>query len=72
MARHALSSTSPTIRVQLVCTQADLDAVDEFRFRVRINNRSAAIRELMEIGLRATQRTDRRTEELRLILECGQ
>ena len=69
MARPPLNPDSPTVRMQLVMTQAEIDAVDEFRFRTRIDNRSAAIRELISVALRHTKRQSRRTEELRLILE---
>ena len=72
MARPRLSEASETVRMQLVCTQAEIDAVDEFRFGAKIDNRSAAIRELIAIGLRSERRVARRTEELRLILGCGQ
>ena len=48
-----MSETRPTVRIQLVLTLAELQAVDDWRLKRRMPNRPAAIRELLKKGLAA-------------------
>jgi len=43
-----------TERLVFILTPDELTAVDEFRFRVRMPSRAAAIRELLKRGIEAT------------------
>jgi hypothetical protein len=43
-------------RLQVVIALSELKAIDEFRFRHRMPNRSAAVRELLRRGLAASKR----------------
>lgn len=40
-------------RLQIMLTPAELEAVDDFRFRQRMPSRAAAVRELFRLGLAA-------------------
>ena len=40
-------------RLQIMVTDAELDAIDDWRFKTRMPSRSAAIRELLRRGLAA-------------------
>jgi hypothetical protein len=40
-------------RLQIMLTEAELEAVDTWRFRVRMPSRAAAVRELLKRGLSA-------------------
>jgi hypothetical protein len=42
-------------RLQFMLTAGELAAIDEFRFRARMPSRSAAIRELLRLGLAAVK-----------------
>ena len=47
------------LRVILAISQAERDAIDDWRFAHRIASRSEAIRALIRAGLEATQLSDR-------------
>lgn len=53
MARPALSDTSPTVRTHLVITQAEIDAIDDWRFANRVPSRCEAIRQLLAKAIAA-------------------
>ena len=42
-------------RLQIMLSPEELSAVDDFRYRHRMPSRAAAVRELLNLGLTATQ-----------------
>jgi hypothetical protein len=42
-------------RLQIMLSPAELELVDNFRFQYRMPSRAAAVRELLHLGLAATQ-----------------
>lgn len=42
-------------RLQIMLSEAELQAIDDFRFKYRVPSRAAAIRELLRRGLAAAQ-----------------
>lgn len=42
-------------RLQLMLSVNELDAIDSFRYKHRMPSRAAAVRELLQLGLAATQ-----------------
>jgi len=42
-------------RLQITIALSELKAIDEFRFRHRMPNRSAAVRELIRLGLAVSE-----------------
>jgi len=53
------SSRDRTVRFQVWLAKSELQAIDEFRFRLRLPTRAAAVRALMQSGMRSTDTGDR-------------
>jgi len=51
MSRPTLSETSPSVRFQLKITQAEIDAINEWRHANRVPTLSEAVRRLIASGL---------------------
>ena len=49
----SVMSESRTYRLQIVVSAAEVEAVDTFRFEERLPTRTAAVRELLRLGLAA-------------------
>jgi hypothetical protein len=45
------SSRKRTVRLPLVLSKRELQAIDEYRFQYRLPNRSAAVRALLQTGI---------------------
>jgi hypothetical protein len=45
------ASNDRTVRLQVVVSQDELQAIDEYRFRFRLPNRAAAVRALLQSGI---------------------
>ncbi|MBY0420678.1 MAG: hypothetical protein K2Q06_00135 [Parvularculaceae bacterium] len=54
------------VKLQILVTDSELAAIDDWRFEARADNRSSAVRELMRLGHEKTQDAP---EEVRRILE---
>jgi hypothetical protein len=57
------------LRLQIMMTREEIEAVDDFRFEHRLPNRSAAVRELVRVALasqkkkRAVKRSQKKNSE---------
>jgi hypothetical protein len=49
--RRTKSQLARGERLQIMLSPAELDAVDDYRFRLRMPSRAAAVRELFRLGL---------------------
>lgn len=58
MARPKLGETD-TERMQLKITKAEIDAIDDWRFKNRIPSRSEAVRRLCQIGIVSSESSER-------------
>jgi hypothetical protein len=47
-----------TVRLQVVLSEDELQAIDEYRFRFRLPNRAAAVRALLQTGMTSTNKDD--------------
>lgn len=57
MAKNAAMTTEPKdVRLPIMVTASEAEAIDEWRFANRIGSRAEAIRRLIAIGLRASSR----------------
>jgi hypothetical protein len=54
----AKSSGDRTIRLQVIVSENELQAIDEYRFRFRLPNRAAAVRALLQTGMTSTNKDD--------------
>jgi len=52
------SSGDRTVRLQVVVSEGELQAIDEYRFRFRLPNRAAAVRALLQTGMTSTNKDD--------------
>ena len=52
------SSGDRTVRLQVVVSEDELQAIDEYRFRFRLPNRAAAVRALLQTGMTSTNQDD--------------
>ena len=46
------STDKRTVRIQLDLSETELQAIEDYRFRLRLPNRSAAVRALLQTGLK--------------------
>ena len=52
-------SEKPQHRIHLILDEDEVQQIDDFSFEARIRTRSAAIRELIEMGLKQHRNQDR-------------
>jgi hypothetical protein len=50
-----MSGLSRETRLQIMLTDAELSAIDDWRFKHRMPSRAAAIRQLLQVGLSVSQ-----------------
>ena len=55
-----MSNQLKTERIQLLMAEAEVKAIDDWSFANRIRSRGAAIRRLVELGLKAAQQPKKR------------
>ena len=53
------SSGERTARLEIVVSENELKAIDDYRFRLRLPNRSAAIRALLQAGMKKAADDDK-------------
>jgi hypothetical protein len=52
------SSGDRMVRLQVIVSENELQAIDDYRFQFRLPNRAAAVRALLQTGMTSTNKDD--------------